>query len=101
MKLEVAGKGTGITPRVCKPRLGQPGPCKTGEQRSAAAARRLQIVWGQSTGERQASKQSDERSFLVGEVDGLECVRKVHVSLLRCSQHLERCNDAERAVETA
>ncbi len=101
MELEVAGERTRIAPCVCKPRLGQPCPREAGKQRVAAATRRLQRVRGQSSGERSAAEQSDERSLLVGEVDRFKRIRKVHLSGLRCSQHLERSDDAERAVEAA
>ena len=60
-----------------------------------------EISLGQLPRERQAAERADEAALLVGEVDRLERDRKLEAGVLHGPKHLERADDAERAVEPA
>ena len=99
VQLEVGGERRRIPAGAENAHLGEPQPGELGHEELTATAWRCQIVWGESAGESQAAERADQRPLLVREVDRLERDRQLDLRILHGTEHLERADDAESAVE--
>src|SRR4051812_36537455 len=101
MQLDVARERRGVAARVAQPRLVEAGASERTDELLAAAARRRERFVVETSCEREAAEQADERPLLVREVDRLECHRQLEARSGDDAQDLERGEDAERSVVAA